>query len=120
MTTTISAHHGGCHCGAVRFRVELDPSAPAITCNCSICGKSGSYLQFVQPSAFTLEQGEENLTDYQFNEKTIHHLFCRTCGIKSFARGVGPQGPMVAINMRALDDVDAFTIPTQQYPGKTA
>ncbi|MEB2314127.1 MAG: GFA family protein [Sorangiineae bacterium] len=116
---TTGTHEGGCHCGAIRYRVELDLEAPAITCNCSICGKSGSYLQFVAPAQFTLERGEESLTDYQFNEKVIHHLFCKTCGIKAFARGVGPQGPMVAVNVRTLDAVDAFTIPTKEFPGLT-
>lgn len=116
--TQAKVHEGGCHCGAVRYRVELDLAAPAITCNCSICGKSGSILQFVDPSKFTLERGEESLTDYQFNKRVIHHLFCKVCGIKSFARGVGPEGPMIAVNVRALDEVDAFTIEAQQYPGK--
>lgn len=115
MATT--THHGSCHCGAVQYRVELDLEAPAITCNCSICGKSGAYLQFVPESAFALERGEDNLSDYQFNKKVIHHLFCKTCGIRSFARGVGPKGPMIAVNVRTLDGVDTFTIPTQQFPG---
>lgn len=114
-----SLHTGACHCRAVQYRVELDLEAPAITCNCSICGKSGSYLQFVAPEQFTLESGEENLTDYQFNKLVIHHLFCKTCGIKAFARGTGPHGPMVAVNVRTLDGIDSFTIPTNQYDGKS-
>lgn len=118
MSSSTQTQHGGCHCGAVRYTVELDPGATAITCNCSICSKSGMYLQFVSPDKFTLERGEDNLSDYQFNKKVIHHLFCKTCGIRPFARGVGPQGPSVAVNVRTLDDIDTFNIPTQQYPGK--
>jgi len=49
-----SMHEGGCHCGAVRFSVEIDPKAEALTCNCSMCGRSGAYLQFVSPDKFTL------------------------------------------------------------------
>lgn len=112
-------HAGGCHCGAVRYTVEIDPAAEAIACNCSICGKSGSYLQFVTPDKFTLEKGEDNLSDYQFNKNVIHHLFCKTCGIRSFARGAGPRGPMVAINVRCLDDIDTFAVPTKQFDGKS-
>lgn len=116
---SVAKHAGGCHCGAVRYTVEIDPSAEAISCNCSICGKSGSYLQFVTPDKFSLEKGEDQLTDYQFNTNSIHHVFCKTCGIRSFARGSGPQGPMVAINVRCLDDVNSFDVPTKQYDGKS-
>ncbi|MBA3455028.1 MAG: GFA family protein [Deltaproteobacteria bacterium] len=112
-------HHGGCHCGAVRYHVELDLESKAIACNCSICGRSGSLLQFVPEAKFTLEKGDDQLTDYQFNRRHIHHVFCKTCGIKSFARGTSPTGDkMVAVNVRCLDDVDVFTQPTQQYDGK--
>ena len=114
----VSTHQGGCHCGAVRYHVEIDPTAPAISCNCSMCGRTGTYLQFVSPDKFTLDKGEANLTSYKFNHKVIDHLFCKTCGVKPFANGQGPNGPMVAINVRTLDDVDAFSIPTQQYPGR--
>ncbi len=100
-------YHGGCHCGAVRFEVALDLATTA-SCNCSICQKTGSILAFAPATDFTLIQGEGTLTDYQFNKKIIHHLFCKTCGIRSFSRGVMPDGtPTVAINVRCLDDVDA-------------
>jgi hypothetical protein len=88
-------------------------------CNCSICSRTGTLLSFVPANAFTLEKGEDSLTDYQFNKKHIHHLFCRVCGVRSFARGQGPNGPMVAINTRCLEDVDAATLPLQRFDGKS-
>ena len=117
----VSTQQGGCHCGAVRYQVEIDPDAQAISCNCSMCGRSGTLLAFVPESAFKLEKGEGNLTDYQFNKHVIHHVFCKTCGIKSFARGTGPRGPMVAINMRCLDNVDVFKAAggAKQFDGKS-
>ncbi len=117
----VSTHHGGCHCGAVRYQVDIDAAAQAITCNCSMCGRAGTLLQFVPEAAFKLEQGEQHLVDYQFNRNYIHHLFCKTCGIKPFARGVGQNGPMVAINMRTLDDIDPFEAQSQakQFDGKS-
>jgi hypothetical protein len=113
----VSKHRGSCHCGAVKYTVELDTSSPSISCNCSICGRSGSLLQFVSPDQFTLEQGENDLTDYQFNKHIVHHTFCKTCGIKPFARGVGPKGPTVAINLRTLEGIDVFELPTTKYDG---
>ena len=109
---------GGCHCGAVRYQVDVDLSQPAVVCNCSMCGRAGAMLAFVPAEKFTLEKGEDNLTDYQFNKHIIHHVFCRTCGIRSFARGKTPKGDMVAINVRCLDDIDVFAVQTKQVDGK--
>jgi len=118
---SIATHQGGCQCGAIRYTVEIDAAAQAITCNCSMCGRSGAILQFVTPDKFTLEKGQDNLTDYQFNKHVIHHVFCKTCGIKPFAHGKGHQGEMVAINMRCLDDIDVFTkvADAKQVDGKS-
>jgi hypothetical protein len=114
-------HHGGCHCGAVRYSAEIDLSTPAVACNCSMCGRAGTLLSFVPVEKFQLEKGEANLADYQFNKHVIHHMFCKTCGIKPFARGKSPKGggDVVAINVRTLDDVDANAIPTKTFDGKS-
>src|SRR5215470_5073687 len=87
-----SQYAGGCHCGAVRYTVEADLSQPVMSCNCSMCGRAGTLLSFVPSEKFKLEQGSDSLTDYQFNKHAIHHLFCKVCGIKSFARGQTPAG----------------------------
>ncbi len=110
---------GGCHCGAVRYEVTT-ALEPIVSCNCSICAKTGTLLTFVPASDFKLLQGEGNLTDYQFNKKVVHHLFCKTCGVRSFGRGIGPDGrEMVAINVRCLDDVDLNAITPVCYDGKS-
>ena len=113
-------HSGGCHCGKVRFEVTLDLGEPAITCNCSMCGRSGTMLRFVPAEQFKLLSGQDVLTDYRFNSKVINHQFCSVCGIKSFAGGVAPNGAETrAINVRCLDDVDVSTIKTHQVDGKS-
>lgn len=113
-----ATYTGGCHCGAVRYQVIADISSP-IACNCSICGKTGSWLTFAPTNQFTLQSGEDNLTDYQFNKNIIHHLFCKTCGVRSFGRGVGRDGsPMVAINVRCLDNVDLNSVTPTPFDGK--
>ena len=114
----MAKHSGGCHCSKVRYEVDADIGG-VIACNCSICQKTGTLLTFVPAASFTLLQGDEALTDYQFNRNVIHHLFCNTCGIRSFARGVGPDGsPMAAINARCLDDFEADKYPVHNYDGR--
>lgn len=117
---TATTHHGSCHCGAVRYSVELDLTQPVNTCNCSMCGRAGTMLAFVPPDQFRLEQGEANLTSYKFNKQVIDHVFCKTCGIKPFARGKGPKGDTVAINVRCLEGVDVFALgaSARQFDGK--
>lgn len=113
-------YSGGCHCGTVRYDVSME-LGPVISCNCSMCGRAGTLLAFVPAAQFTLRSGDDVLTDYQFNNKVIHHLFCSRCGIKSFARGVGQDGSeVVAVNTRCLDDVDVDALEIERYDGKHA
>lgn len=110
---------GGCHCGGVRFEVEAD-LARTVSCNCSICSKTGSILSFAPEGDFKLLSGEELLSDYLFNKKVIHHLFCKRCGIRSFARGTRPDGTgTVAVNVRCLDDVEVAKLAPAQFDGKS-
>lgn len=112
-------HLGGCHCGRVRFKATVD-LATSMTCNCSICQKSGTILTFAPAERFTLLSGEADLTEYRFNKKVIHHLFCKTCGVRSFSRGQKPGGgEMVAVNVRCLDDVDIASLTPKAVDGRS-
>lgn len=111
---------GGCHCGKVRYRVDLDLSAPVITCNCSMCSRTGVMLAFTPATTFELQSGQDSLTEYLFNKKAIQHQFCSTCGIHSFSRGSMPDGTqMAAVNVRCLDDVDVGALTVNQVDGKS-
>ena len=115
----LKTYQGGCHCGAVRYEVQMQ-LGKAIECNCSICSKKGSLLAFVPASQFKLVSGEGVLTDYQFNRHIIHHLFCSKCGIASFSRGKSPDGTDTrAINVRCLDDIDLSKVERVFYDGKS-
>ena len=117
--TEPTLHAGGCHCQKVRYEVTIAADA-GMGCNCSMCSKKGSLLSFVEPAAFTLKSGEDNLTDYQFNKHNIHHLFCKTCGVTSFARGTRRDGAaMVAVNVRCLDGFDLDAVAVKMVDGKS-
>ena len=106
---------GGCHCGAVRYEVETD-LAEAFECNCSHCHKKGFVLTFVDKDKFTLLSSEDMLMEYFFNKKAIRHLFCRVCGVQSYAEGVAM--PKMAINVRCLDDVNLDDLSIKKINGK--
>jgi hypothetical protein len=98
-------YQGSCHCGAVRFECELDLAAGTSRCNCSMCGKGRFWKAIARAASVRLLQGEGELTDYRFGSDTIHHLFCRRCGVKPFARGRAEGlGDFYAINIACLDD----------------
>ncbi|HAY41805.1 MAG TPA: aldehyde-activating protein [Gammaproteobacteria bacterium] len=77
-------YKGSCHCGAITFKVEANEKVLAISCNCSICSKSGNLHLIVPKSKFKLITGKDNLTTYTFDTAEAKHLFCKTCGVKSF------------------------------------
>src|SRR5262245_18814252 len=99
---------GSCHCGAVRFEVELAIEAGATRCNCSICTKVAQAGSIVKPSAFVLLSSEDPLGRYAWGGRTATRYFCKECGIHCFARGhlevLG--GDYVSVNWNCLDDVD--------------
>jgi hypothetical protein len=114
----IRTYEGGCHCGRVRYRIEANLTQ-AVECNCSICAKRGTLLTFVKAPQFTLLKGDDTLTDYQFNTKKIHHLFCESCGVGSFSRGIAPNGEdTYAVNVRCLEGVDVGALKIRPFDGK--
>ena len=115
---SMQTYSGGCQCGKVRYEVALE-LGEVIACNCSRCGRLGFRLVFAPPENFKLLSGADATTEYQFNKHVIHHLFCATCGIQSFARGKRPDGAeVVAINVRCLDGVDAESLKVRHVDGR--
>lgn len=111
---------GGCHCGAVRYEVEIDLSQPVIECNCSYCQGRGSLLSFVSGAQLVITKGQDHLTEYRFNSKKIEHSFCTTCGFQCFGRATMPDGtPGAAINVRTIDDIDLEKLTRMPFDGRS-
>jgi hypothetical protein len=103
-------YQGGCHCGAVRYQIQVEQLA-AVDCNCSICTKKGFIHLIIPASRFMLLQGADALSTYTFNTGIAKHHFCRHCGIHSFYRPRShPEG--YDVNLRCLDGnaIDRFQI----------
>lgn len=111
-------HTGSCHCKKVSYEADFE-IGQVISCNCSYCVSKGALLSFVLADKFTLIEGEDALTRYTFNKKVIDHLFCKYCGVESFARGKNKEGnDIVAINLRSLHGIDIDALSVVKVDGK--
>ena len=114
---TKSWRHGECHCGEVGFAVNLPDQVVALSCNCSICKASGLVQRIVAAADFKLLRGEDALTDYRFHTGTAHHLFCKTCGVKSFyIPRSHPDG--VSVNVNCLDPATIKGVTVTPFDGQ--
>ena len=113
---TKSWRSGGCHCGSVRFDVNLPDQVVALSCNCSVCAKSGFIHIIVEEGDFRLLQGRENLAEYTFGSHAAKHWFCKTCGIKSYYKPRShPHG--ITVNLRCLDGDADLQLRFEEFDG---
>jgi len=111
-----SWRHGECHCGEVGFAVNLPDHVVALSCNCSICAKTGFIHLIVEKDDFKIERGAESLTNYQFGSKTAKHFFCSKCGVKPFyVPRSHPDG--WSVNLRALDADANLQLRFEEFDG---
>ena len=116
MASPLKPRAGGCHCGAVRFEVDLPDAIEVENCNCSICRMSGNIHVIVPSSRFRLIRGADALVAYTFNTEKAQHKFCRVCGVKSFyIPRSNPDG--LAVTWRCLDDWDALNVTINDFDG---
>lgn len=108
---------GGCHCGKVRFEAEVPEAVDLLDCNCSVCRATG-FLHLMVPHAdFRLLTDDSALTSYRFGTGAANHLFCATCGIKSFYQ---PRSHPEAwsVNWNTLDEVSRPIATVIQFDGR--
>lgn len=113
-------YQGGCHCGDVRFKINLNKTIEnqeITACNCSLCEKL-AYLHLIIPKQeLLLSTDWSNMTCYQFNKKIAEHYFCKNCGIKSFYQ---PRShpDCWSINVRCIDGFSKFNLKVKNFDGK--
>jgi hypothetical protein len=117
---TLAKHTGGCHCGAVRFEVELEAGVHGGRCNCSVCTKIAPTSAIVKPSALRLLKGKESLSTYVWGAAISTRYFCKHCGVHCYGVGhlaeVG--GDYASPNLNCLDELDVSQIPVLYWDGR--
>lgn len=108
---------GSCHCGAVRFEALTEPAPEMLDCNCSICSASGYLHLFIPHDRFTLVSGEDHLTSYRFGSGQANHLFCKTCGVKSFYQPKS-HPDCWSVHFHCVDDVSDLKPTITPFDGR--
>ena len=82
-----------------------------------MCRHTGFLHLIVAHSAFVLEQGADALTTYRFGTGAAEHLFCRSCGVKSFYQ---PRSHPDAwsVNLRSLDEGHGLAVSVREFDGR--
>ena len=110
-------YEGMCHCGKVHFTVWIESPLIIEECNCSICSKT-AYLHILIPRTNLRRLvGASHLESYAFGTNTATHLFCKTCGVKTFY--VPRSHPRdYSVNARCLKDFEITTHKIEQFDGQ--
>ena len=100
-------YEGGCLCGALRYRIELEPSESGY-CHCTLCRRStgAAVLAWatVSLTGFRMIKGEA--AAYASSDHGLR-WFCSTCGTQLLYRE--SEAPSVVdINLGSLDDPEAI------------
>jgi hypothetical protein len=107
---------GQCHCGAIRYRAEIDPKRVVI-CHCTDCQAfSGSAFRVsVSSPRDALEVEGEPKTYVKLAESGRRRLqqFCGDCGAALFASGDGEAAKVVGIRWGSVRQRREL-IPTHQ------
>lgn len=116
-SSSTRTYAGGCHRGAVRFEVDAPEPIRALDCNCSMCARTGFLHLIVPAQRFRLLRGSDSLASYRFETGVAQHLFCRTCGIKSYyVPRSNPDG--FSINVRCLDGYPDLPMTVEPFDGR--
>jgi hypothetical protein len=113
----LETREGGCHCGRVRFRAQVDLGELS-QCSCSVCTKKGILHLPIFPAEFELLRGKRELTVYTFGSGVAQHASCTHCGMHAFYVPRS-QPDKITVNARCLHDIDGSSLkPTRFFDGR--
>ena len=103
---------GSCHCGAVRYSVDIDLTKGTLRCNCTLCRKTRAWFAFAPADKFRLDTGQDKTIAYRWKpegreQPNLTYHTCGTCGVRTHDEGTGPGGvSTVAIQVATIDGLD--------------
>jgi hypothetical protein len=102
---------GGCHCGNITVRVELERAPDAYApraCDCGFCRKHGAvWVSDPHGSLWIAIRDERDTNRYAQGDRLAEMLLCRNCGVLVCALWRG-QRLYGVVNASVLDGRIAF------------
>jgi hypothetical protein len=123
----VETYRGSCHCGAIRFEADLDLAEGSNRCNCSYCAKARAWFAFARGAQRFRLLDAAGVSEYRWtpsgqSEAHLTFTFCRTCGIRTFARGeleaLGGTFHAVHVPALALSPEQLSTMPVRYLNGR--
>lgn len=105
-------YKGSCHCGAVKFRLFVEPRW-LVSCNCSICSRLGALWAHIESDEVAVEYEKGSTIAYSWAEETLEFHTCKYCGCTTHWENVDPEThTRMAVNFRmcSSDDMANFRI----------
>lgn len=114
---------GGCHCGAIKFRAEIDLERVEI-CHCTDCQTlSGSAYRTVAPAganSFELLRGDPKLYAKTAEDGSQRlQAFCGECGSALYSAPPEGERGYFGIRVGAISQRDQL-VPKKQYWARSA
>lgn len=110
--------NGGCHCGNIKFRAEIDPDRVRI-CHCTDCQKmSGTAFRVVvavpEDKFFLLSGRPRVYVKISEAGNQREQAFCADCGTPIYATSVGSAPRKFGIRVGAIEGGHEL-VPKRQY-----
>jgi hypothetical protein len=124
---SLETYAGSCHCGAVRFEVDIDLDEGSNRCNCSYCAKVRVWFAFAKGAQRFRLLADTGVSEYRWTppgqlESHLTFTFCRTCGTRTYARGqldsLGGTFHAVSVPTLELSPERLASIPVRYVNGR--
>ncbi len=115
---------GSCHCGAVRFRLDVRGDDTTI-CNCSACRRYGAIWAYGWLGrTVRIDAAPDARVAYVHGDRDLAFHHCATCGCVTDWTGLRPQGTgphaeeiRCAVNLRLADPAAVADVPLRRFDG---
>lgn len=102
---------GGCHCGAITFKLDWQPepdAIPARACSCTFCRKHGGVWTSCPGGRLAVSiRTPTRVSRYRFGTQTADFHVCPACGVVPVVTSAIGGRIYAVVNVNAFENVPA-------------